>query len=51
MDADKLAEVASEGGYFAYVAGTAAMMLRLSPVSGGLVIDNYRTTLPTQKVR
>ena len=50
MDLDELTAVASEGVYFSYVAGAAAVMLRRTFMSGGLVIDNHRTTLPTQKV-
>ena len=43
-------KLAKQGGYFSYVAGTAAVMLRRCTFSGGLVIHNTSTTLPAQKV-
>lgn len=52
-----LQEVASEGGFFSYIAGTVATLLSSeifrSSVNGsevkGIYIDNYLTTLPMQK--
>jgi hypothetical protein len=48
MDANALAEIASQGGFWSYAAGVACKVIRMFAV-GGLEIDNYRTTLPVCK--
>ncbi len=48
MDLKTLLHEAQEGGYWSYVAGVAYQILTHYHVRG-LVIDNYRTDLPTKK--
>lgn len=52
LDSKELSRLASQGGFFSYVAGTAASTLlaygsRINEV--GIRIVNYRTTLPMKK--
>ena len=58
LDIEELSELVSKGGFFSYVAGTAAAMLQdhffnanIDPNdhSAGIYIVNYRTTLPMKK--
>jgi len=48
MDADKLLEIARVGSMFSYAAGVAYNIITRYNV-GGLIIDNYLTTLPVKK--
>ena len=48
MDADKLLEIAKVGSMFSYAAGVAYNIVTRYNV-GGLIIDNYLTTLPVKK--
>ncbi|ETO14585.1 nucleotidyl transferase family protein [Reticulomyxa filosa] len=48
MNCDTLRKLATEGDVFSYVAGVAYQILSRHKV-GGLIIDNYHTTLPLQK--
>ena len=48
MNADALLEIAQEGGYWSYIAGTAYQLLTHYHVRG-LVINNYKTDLPIKK--
>jgi len=45
---DELRQIASEGGYFSYIAGVAAYISTYYDI-GGIEIDCYKTTLPTKK--
>ncbi|MBN1668394.1 MAG: hypothetical protein JW862_14970 [Anaerolineales bacterium] len=44
-----LLQVAREGGFWSYIAGTTYQVLQQYPQVGGLQIHNYRTDLPVQK--
>ena len=48
MERDRLLEIASAGGTFSYIAGVAHQMLLKHRV-GGLILNNYSTTLPLKK--
>jgi mevalonate kinase len=48
LDADRLLVEAQQGGFWSYVAGTAYQVITRYRVAG-LVLDNYRTTLPVRK--
>eukprot|EP01065_Artemidia_motanka_P005417 TRINITY_DN12612_c0_g1_i2.p1 TRINITY_DN12612_c0_g1~~TRINITY_DN12612_c0_g1_i2.p1 ORF type:complete len:680 (+),score=217.13 TRINITY_DN12612_c0_g1_i2:78-2042(+) len=48
MEQKALLKVAQEGGFYSYVAGVAFQLLIRNQI-GGLVVDNYRTTLPVKK--
>lgn len=48
MDLNKLKSIAMKGGTFSYVAGVAYQML-LKHQIGGLIVNNFRTTLPLKK--
>lgn len=58
LDIDTLRDYAKQGGFFSYIAGTAAVVLghpkfaerpnKDAPLTG-LLINNYRTTLPMKK--
>jgi UTP-glucose-1-phosphate uridylyltransferase/mevalonate kinase len=48
MEPDALLEVAQEGGFWSYIAGVAYVILTNYRVHG-LVINNYKTDLPTKK--
>ncbi len=48
MDLKSLLQVAQEGGHWSYVAGVAYKMLEENRI-GGLVLNNFRTTLPLKK--
>lgn len=48
MNLDILLNIASEGGTYSYIAGVAYQILLKHRV-GGLIIDNYSTTLPLKK--
>eukprot|EP01063_Lacrimia_lanifica_P008905 TRINITY_DN15973_c0_g1_i1.p1 TRINITY_DN15973_c0_g1~~TRINITY_DN15973_c0_g1_i1.p1 ORF type:complete len:668 (+),score=184.58 TRINITY_DN15973_c0_g1_i1:203-2206(+) len=48
MTLPALLKVAEEGGHFSYICGVAYKMLEEKKI-GGLVLDNYRTTLPLKK--
>jgi UTP-glucose-1-phosphate uridylyltransferase/mevalonate kinase len=45
---DELRRIASEGGYFSYIAGVAAYVSLFYDI-GGIEIDCYKVTLPTKK--
>ena len=52
MEIADLERCASEGSFFSYIAGTAAVMLQKygsCMQAHGVTIDNYRTTLPMRK--
>lgn len=57
LDADQLAQQASEGGFFSYICGTASWMASLPKMQGGgddsrgkgIKICNHRQTLPIKK--
>lgn len=49
LQAEELARVAAAGGFWSYAAGTALAVREEYPGVGGLVLDNYRTTLPVRK--
>lgn len=57
LDIEDLKKSALSGGFFCYVAGTLAVCLEMyaqsdretSPISAGLEIINYKTTLPMKK--
>jgi len=48
MEANALFAVAQSGSYWSYAAGVAYVVLNRYKV-GGLVVDNYETTLPAEK--
>ena len=48
MTAEALLAVANKGGYYSYAAGVAFSIMTMYNV-GGLVINNYKTTLPVAK--
>lgn len=59
LDYDCLEKAAKDGGFYSYIAGTAAIVLKHPKytqkmnqpdvVIAGLIIDNYKTTLPMKK--
>ena len=48
MDSSQLRAVASEGGYFSYIAGVAAYISTFYNI-GGIELDCYKVTLPQKK--
>lgn len=48
MEQRELKKVAEEGGFYSYMAGVAYQILIRNQV-GGLIIENYKTTLPVRK--
>jgi galactokinase len=49
LQPEALLQVARDGGFWSYIAGTAYQVLQQYPQVGGLQIHNYRTDLPVQK--
>lgn len=49
LDEDVLGQAAQAGGFWSYAAGVGYIFATEYHISGGICIDNYRTTLPLKK--